>query len=143
MRNSNRSISPSPPSSPRFRHGHSKNFTASGGGGGGCARGGKLRAADRIVFLLISAVFRRKGLLLFAPLLYISGMLLFMGSLGFDVASLQNAVSVVHRRLPTGSVYWSPQFFEKLWPFMEADSLSNASHNATNFSRNKLVHRAN
>ena len=125
---SNRSVSPSPPSSPRLRHGRYKNFNSGGGGGG---RGGKQSAADKIVFVLISTVFRRKGVLLFAPLVYILGMLLFMGSLGFDVVSLKNAVVVVHRRLPLGSVYRSPQVFQKLWPFMEAES--NASHNAVFF----------
>lgn len=128
---SNRSVSSSPPSSPRFRHGRHKNF--SGGGG----RGGKQSTADKILFLLISTVFRRKGVLLFAPLLYISGMLLYMGSLGFDVASLKNAVVVVHRRLPPGSVYRSPQVFQKLWPFMEAES--NASHNAVFFLSTYLL----
>ncbi|KAK8542497.1 hypothetical protein V6N13_136931 [Hibiscus sabdariffa] len=140
MRNSNRSVSPSPPSSPRFRHGRSKNFNAAAAGGGS-GRGGKQRAADRIVFVFISAVFRRKGVLLFAPLLYISGMLLFMGSFGFDVASLKNAVVVVHRRLPPGSVYWSPRLFEKLWPFMEADSISNASHNTLMTAWNLKMHQ--
>ncbi|PPR88245.1 hypothetical protein GOBAR_AA32443 [Gossypium barbadense] len=122
---SNRSVSPSPPSSPRFRHGRYKNFA---GGGGGVGRGGKQSAANKIVFVLISTVFRRKGVLLFAPLLYISGMLLYMGLLGFDVVSLKNAVVVVHRRSPPGSVYRSPQLFQKLWPHMEAES--NATHNA-------------
>ncbi|XWS23386.1 hypothetical protein CRYUN_Cryun28dG0009300 [Craigia yunnanensis] len=122
---SNRSVSPSAPTSPRFRHGRYKNFTGGNGGGG---RGGKQSTADKIVYVLISTVFRRKGVMLFAPLLYISGMLLYMGLLGFDVVSLKNAVVVVHRRLPPGSVYRSPQLFQKLWPFMEAES--NASHNA-------------
>lgn len=75
------------------------------------------------MFMLVSAVFRRKGVLLFAPLLYISGMLLYMGSLGFDVVSLKNTVGVVvHKRTPPGSVYRSPQVFEKLWPFMETEN---------------------
>ncbi|KAK8585912.1 hypothetical protein V6N13_050882 [Hibiscus sabdariffa] len=118
---SNRSVSPSPPSSPRFRHGRYKSF--SGGGG----RGGKQWAADRIVFVLVSTVFRRKGVLLFAPLLYIAGMLLYMGLLGFDVLSLKDAVVVVHRRSPPGSVYRSPQLFQKLWPHMEAECNSSNS----------------
>ncbi|KAL4272525.1 hypothetical protein GQ457_13G023110 [Hibiscus cannabinus] len=119
---SNRSVPSSPSSSPRFRYGRYKSF--SGGGG----RGEKQWAADRIVFVLISTVFRRKGVLLFAPLLYIAGMLLYMGLLGFDVLNLKNAVVVVHRRSPPGSVYHSPRVFQKLWPSMEAES--NASHNA-------------
>ncbi|XP_035551275.1 O-fucosyltransferase 9 isoform X2 [Juglans regia] len=109
----------SPPSSPRFRHGRGKN---SGG------RATKQRMVERLVFMLVSAVFRRKGVLLFAPLLYISGMLLYMGSLGFDVVSLKNTVGVVvHKRTPPGSVYRSPQVFEKLWPFMEAENNGRAN----------------
>ncbi|KAL5559344.1 hypothetical protein UlMin_035555 [Ulmus minor] len=105
----------SPPSSPRFRHGRGK----SGGGGGG---GSKQSVVEKVIFLLISAVFRRRGVLLLAPLLYISGMLLYMGSLSFDVVGLKNGVVVVHKRPPPGSVYRSPQVFEKLWPFMQAEN---------------------
>lgn len=85
---------------------------------------------DKVVFVIISAVFRRRGVLLFAPLLYISGMLLYMGSVNFDV-SFKNAVVVVHKRPPPGSVYRSPQVFQKLWPFMEAES--NETDNAVLF----------
>lgn len=72
-------------------------------------------------------------MLLFAPLLYISGMLLYMGSLGFDVS-----IERIGRRgggpQRPGSVYRSPQVFESLWPLMEADR--NETHNAvTSFSR--------
>ncbi|XP_040944316.1 O-fucosyltransferase 9 isoform X2 [Gossypium hirsutum] len=105
---SNRSVSPSPPSSPRFRHGRYKNFA---GGGGGVGRGGKQSAANKIVFVLISTVFRRKGVLLFAPLL----------------------------RSPPGSVYRSPQLFRKLWPYMEAES--NATHNALMTAWNLKMHQ--
>nr|KJB28879.1 hypothetical protein B456_005G074200 [Gossypium raimondii] len=105
---SNRSVSPSPPSSPRFRHGRYKNFA---GGGGGVGRGGKQSAANKIVFVLISTVFRRKGVLLFAPLL----------------------------RSPPGSVYRSPQLFQKLWPYMEAES--NATHNALMTAWNLKMHQ--
>ncbi|GLT24987.1 hypothetical protein SLA2020_001460 [Shorea laevis] len=111
-----RSASPSPPSSPRLRYGHNKSF---GGRVGGAKQS---TAVDKMVFFLISAVFRRKGVLLFAPLLYISIMLLCMGSLGFDVVNLKKAIVVVHRRAPPGSLYRSPQVFEKLWPFMEAEN---------------------
>lgn len=105
------SSSPSPPSSPRLRHGRGK--------GGG--RGPKLQSfTERIVHLLLSAVFRRRGVLLFAPLVYISGMLIYMGTLSFDVPG-----SVVIRRRPTpGSTYRSPQVFEQLWPFLEVDGNS-------------------
>ncbi|TKY49950.1 GDP-fucose protein O-fucosyltransferase [Spatholobus suberectus] len=108
----------SPPSSPRFRHGRSK------GSGWGLSK--ESNSVEKLVFILMSAVFRRRGLLLFAPLLYISGMLLYMGSLSFDVVSIKNGVVVVHKRAPPGSVYRSPQVFEKLWPLMEAEA-ANAS----------------
>uniref|UniRef100_A0A803NMQ9 O-fucosyltransferase family protein n=1 Tax=Cannabis sativa TaxID=3483 RepID=A0A803NMQ9_CANSA len=90
----------SPPSSPRFRHGRSKSSSG---------RGSKQSIVQKVIFIFISAVFRRRGVLLLAPLLYISGMLLYMGSVSFDVVSLKNGVVVVHKRPPPGSVYRSPQ----------------------------------
>ena len=75
------------------------------------------------MFVFVSAVFRRRGLLLFAPVLYISGMLLYMGSLSFDGGGGGGAEAQ-----PPGSVYRSPEVFEKLWAFMEGES--NRSHNA-------------
>ncbi|KAH1248323.1 O-fucosyltransferase 9 [Glycine max] len=104
----------SPPSSPRFRHGRSKSR------GWGSSK--ESNSMEKLVFILMSAVFRRRGLLLFAPLLYISGMLLYMGSLSFDVVSIKNGVVLVHKRAPPGSVYRSPQLFQNLWPLMEADN---------------------
>ncbi|XP_022632365.1 uncharacterized protein At1g04910 isoform X3 [Vigna radiata var. radiata] len=111
----------SPPSSPRFRHGRSKN--------GSWNSSKESNSMEKLVFILMSAVFRRRGLLLFAPLLYISGMLLYMGSFSFDVVSIKNGVVLVHKRAPPGSVYRSPQVFEKLWPLMEAEAAN--SNNGT------------
>ncbi|CAN1235518.1 O-fucosyltransferase 9 [Linum perenne] len=117
---------PSPPSSPRFRH--SRGGSASGltyGGGAGFGKSAAVSAAakensvERFVFLVISLVFRRRGLLLFAPLLYITWVLLYMGSMGFDVDLKHGVVGGVLRR--------SPQVFKKLWPYMEAESGSNSS----------------
>ncbi|XP_075650805.1 O-fucosyltransferase 9 isoform X1 [Castanea sativa] len=113
----------SPPSSPRFRHGRNKL----------CAGGRSSKqtsAVERVVYVFVSAVFRRRGVLLFAPVLYISLMLLYMGSVGFDVVNLKHTVvgvvvhSSKHRTtaMAPGSVYRSPQVFEKLWPLMEAES---------------------
>ena len=115
------SSSSSPPTSPRFRHGRNK---LSGG------RSSKQTSAvERVVYVFVSAVFRRRGVLLFAPVLYISLMLLYMGSVGFDVVNLKHSVVgvVVHNSkhrtaMAPGSVYRSPQVFEKLWPLMEAES---------------------
>ncbi|KAG2304428.1 hypothetical protein Bca52824_033079 [Brassica carinata] len=105
----------SPPSSPRIRHSRGK--TSNQGIG------------ERLVFLLFSVVFRRKGVLLLAPLLYIAGMLLFMGSFGFTILDLGHGVEIVYRRGPPGSVYRSPKVFKRLWPMMEADA-NRSSHNA-------------
>lgn len=57
-------------------------------------------------------------------------MLMYMGSVGFDVVNLKHSVVgvVVHSgkhrtaAMAPGSVYRSPQVFEKLWPLMEAES---------------------
>ncbi|KAI5356024.1 hypothetical protein L3X38_008919 [Prunus dulcis] len=120
----------SPPSSPRCRHGRNKN---AGG------RGPKQSIVEKVVVLLISVVFKRRGVLLFAPLLYISGMLLYMGSVSFDVVSLKNAVVVVSKRSPPGSLYRSPQVFQKLWPYMQAES--NHTHNFLMTVWNSKVHQ--
>ncbi|MQL89600.1 hypothetical protein Taro_022179 [Colocasia esculenta] len=99
--------------SPRLRGGR--------GGKGGAGFGTKPeKLAQRLVYLLVSAVFRRKGVLLFAPVLYIIGMLMYMGTLNLD--AVQEGVGVaILRRAPVGSVYRSPKVFENLWPFMQAD----------------------
>ncbi|KAL9449494.1 hypothetical protein AB3S75_011426 [Citrus x aurantiifolia] len=115
-----RSTTSSPPSSPRFRHGRNKNIAGSRVGSGG----GKQNLVEKLVVVLISAVFKRKGVLLVAPLLYISVMLLYMSSFGFDVVDLKSVV-VVRKRAPPGSVYRSPQVFQKLWPFMQAEAIAN------------------
>ncbi|CAL9217472.1 unnamed protein product [Arabidopsis halleri] len=112
--------SPSPPSSPRIRHSRGKSLA-----GGGVYKQG---LGERLVFLLFSIVFRRKGVLLLAPLLYIAGMLLFMGSFGFTVLDLGHGVEIVYRRGPPGSVYRSPKVFKRLWPLMEAD-VNGSTHN--------------
>lgn len=120
------SPSPSPPSSPRFR----RNKGSSGGGGGGFRGGGgggvdvKLQSfVERWVYVVISAVYRRRGILLFAPLLYISAMLLYMGTMGFDVGMIRKgSESSTGKTAPVGSLYRSPQVFEHLWPYMEAEN---------------------
>ncbi|XP_024973029.1 O-fucosyltransferase 9 isoform X2 [Cynara cardunculus var. scolymus] len=118
------SPSPSPPSSPRFRQTRSK-----GGGGGGFRGGGgggvevKLQSfVERWVYVVISAVYRRRGVLLFAPLLYISVMLLYMGTMGFDVGIMSKNSGTTSKTAPLGSLYRSPQVFQHLWPFMEAEN---------------------
>ncbi|GAB4861449.1 O-fucosyltransferase 9 [Ancistrocladus abbreviatus] len=101
---------------------------------GGVGRGGSGKLGswiERVVYVVISAVFRRKGVLLFAPLLYILGMVLYMGSLSFDSGGGRGVSISKHRkdrgggfdlnepRVP-GSLYRSPQVFEKLLPYLQA-----------------------
>ncbi|XP_058722014.1 O-fucosyltransferase 9 isoform X1 [Vicia villosa] len=103
-------------------HGHSRLGRPKSGGvgaGPGSHSSSSSSSWSKFVFLLMSAIFRRRGLLLFAPLLYISGMLLYMGSLSFDVVLVHK-----HPRPHPGSLYTTPLLFHNLWPFMEADNAS-------------------
>lgn len=112
--------SPSPPSSPRFRRNKARG--SSGGGGGGGVEVKLHSFVERWLYVIISAVYRRRGVLLFAPLLYISAMLLYMGTMGgFDVAIITN-INGTKIPSPLGSLYRSPQVFQHLWPYMEADN---------------------
>ncbi|CAK9314018.1 unnamed protein product [Citrullus colocynthis] len=143
LNTSRSTVSQSPPASPRHRQLRSRSGSHSGSGNGGFSvRDSKQSSImEKLVFLILSAVFRRKGLLLFAPLLYISMMLLYMGSLNFDVSisNLKTRVVSVNKRAPPGSVYRSPQVFEKLWPFMEAESRNSTTH-ALSTAWNSRVH---
>ncbi|KAL3513382.1 hypothetical protein ACH5RR_026099 [Cinchona calisaya] len=137
---SSSSSSVSPPSSPRNRRSrNNKDTTAIVGCGGGGASRSVLRGGggfgemklqnlvERLGFAVISAVYRRRGVLLLAPLLYISVMLLYMGTVGFDSVVSRNDGNGDDLTRP-GSVYRSPQVFEKLWPFMEAESNGSSSN---------------
>lgn len=65
---------------------------------------------------------------LFAPLLYISGMLFYMGTVSFDVVP-----DVIKVRRNPGSVYRSPELYNKLKHEMDAD---NSSSDAVSFCPN-------
>lgn len=119
--------SQSPPSSPRLR----RKKTGSSGGGifaNGVDSFELQNYMERIVYVVISAVYRRRGVLLFAPLLYISGMLLYMGTLGFDVVVINKISGGSSKSGPPGSVYRSNLVFKKLWPYMEAESSNGTSY---------------
>ncbi|XP_057481518.1 protein ESMERALDA 1 isoform X2 [Actinidia eriantha] len=109
--------SPSPPQSPlrsptRLRHGGRSK-------GARFTPGQQQRTlAQRLAGALLAALLRRQGIFLFAPLLYISGMLFYMGTVSFDVVPV-----IKHRRAP-GSVYRSPQLYAKLRPEMDSDNSS-------------------
>ncbi|KAA8532565.1 hypothetical protein F0562_032619 [Nyssa sinensis] len=107
--------SPSPPASPRrsprLRHGRSKS--------GKFTPGQPPRTlAQRFAWLLLSVLLRRQGIFLFAPLLYVSGMLFYMGTVSFDVVPI-----IKHRPAP-GSVYRGPQVYSKLQHEMDSDNSS-------------------
>ncbi|KAK4261726.1 hypothetical protein QN277_004684 [Acacia crassicarpa] len=107
---------PSPPQSPRrsprFRHSRSKTGRFSPGQPAG------RNLAQRLAWTFLSALLRRQGVFLFAPLIYISGMLLYMGTVSFDVVPI-----IKHRPAP-GSLYRSPELYAKLRHEMEADNSS-------------------
>lgn len=138
------SSSVSPPPSPRNRRsrnnknsiitiggggggGGSRSFLRGGGGGGGLGEMKLQNLVERLGFAVISTVYRRRGVLLLAPLLYISVILLYMGTVGFDSVVGRNGGYGDDLTRP-GSLYRSPQVFEKLWPFMEAESNGSSSN---------------
>ncbi|KAL8059906.1 hypothetical protein ABFX02_03G117600 [Erythranthe guttata] len=139
---SNGASSVSPPSSPRHRVSRGKGTTSPAGGCDGGAknfRGGVGRVemknvAERFRYFLISALYRKRGVLLFAPLLYIAGMLMYMGTMGFNAMSSVGGGDAVG----PGSVYRSPEVFEKLWPFMEAESSNRTSNLLSNVWNPKM-----
>ncbi|EPS64269.1 hypothetical protein M569_10511, partial [Genlisea aurea] len=73
---------------------------------------------QRLSGIVLSVLLRRQGIFLFAPLLYIAGMLFYMGTVSFDV------VPVIKHRKPPGSIYRSPQLYSKLRPEMDSDNSS-------------------
>ncbi|CAA6660465.1 unnamed protein product [Spirodela intermedia] len=78
------------------------------------------KLAERLVYIVMSAFFRRKGILLFAPVMYIAGMLMYMGTLNLEAVQ-EGVGGAILRRAPVGSVYRSPKVFENLWPSMQLD----------------------
>ncbi|EYU30069.1 hypothetical protein ABFS83_05G043100 [Erythranthe nasuta] len=107
--NSSPSSPPSSPlsRSPRYRHRGSKS-----------GRPPPKTLAQRLAWIVLSVLLKRQGIFLFAPLLYIAGMLFYMGTVSFDV------VPVIKHRPAPGSVYRSPQLYAKLRPEMDSDNSS-------------------
>nr|GMD70430.1 protein ESMERALDA 1-like [Ipomoea batatas] len=107
--------SPSTPSSPRSR---SPRVRRGGKPGGRFTPGqpAPRTLPQRFAWILLSVLLRRQGIFLFAPLLYISGMLFYMGTVSFD------AVPIIKHRATPGSIYRSPQLYLKLQPEMDSDN---------------------
>ncbi|KAH6759561.1 O-fucosyltransferase family protein [Perilla frutescens var. hirtella] len=74
--------------------------------------------AQRLGWLLLSVLLKRQGLFLFAPLLYLSVMLFYMGTVSYDIVPVAK-----HRNAP-GLVYRSPQLYAKLRSEMDSDNSS-------------------
>ncbi|KAI3744391.1 hypothetical protein L1987_57471 [Smallanthus sonchifolius] len=107
---------PSPPASPlrspRFRHSRAGKYA------GRFPFGVSNRSvAQRVAWIVLSVLLRRQGVFLFAPLLYISGMLFYIGTVSFDVVP-----DVIKVRRAPGSVYQSLELYAKLRHEMEADN---------------------
>ncbi|THG00131.1 hypothetical protein TEA_006934 [Camellia sinensis var. sinensis] len=112
--------SPSPPQSPlrspnRLRHSGSRSKQGRFNSFGNQP---PRTLAHRLAWFLLSVLLRRQGVFLFAPLLYIAGMLFYMGTISFD------HVPVIKHRPPAGSLYRTPQLYAKLRPQMDADNSS-------------------
>lgn len=121
----------SPPPSPRFRPGRSKrlSFSASSVSSGSSTNpksSNKKLQTEHFVYFVLYAVLKRRGVLLFAPLLYISGMLMYMGSLSLEGGSGFGRMSF-KQPPPPGSRYRSSEVFENLWPFMQLDQSNNSN----------------
>lgn len=86
---------------------------------------GASRSVWRLVHWAAVATFRRRGVLLVVPLLYLALTLVFLGRWEWDLKPpmpVHIGVAVLRRRVPPpGSVYHSSQVFQKLWPYMQAD----------------------
>ncbi|KAL1553659.1 Protein ESMERALDA 1 [Salvia divinorum] len=82
------------------------------------ARPASKSLAQRLGWLLLSLLLKRQGLFLFAPLLYLSVMLFYMGTVSYDI------VPIGKLRYTPGSVYRSPQLYAKLRSEMDSDNSS-------------------
>ena len=105
---------PSPPTSPWRVLG--RRASAKGGWSARAGAGAARRAARAV----LAALLRRQAVFLFAPLLYVAAMLLYMGSI-----SLDSVPRIISRPAP-GSMYRSPQLYARLRADMDADNATDA-----------------
>jgi len=105
---------PSPPTSPWRALG--RRASAKGGWSARAGAGAARRAARAV----LAALLRRQAVFLFAPLLYVAAMLLYMGSI-----SLDSVPRIISRPAP-GSMYRSPQLYARLRADMNNDNATDA-----------------
>ncbi|KAJ0983995.1 hypothetical protein J5N97_002351 [Dioscorea zingiberensis] len=108
--------SPSPPASPRRSSPRMVRRASKSSGGRPPPPPRSL--LQRAAWMVLSLLLRRQGIFLFAPLIYVSGMLLYMGTV-----SLDSVPSIISRPAP-GSVYRSPELYQRLRLAMDADNSS-------------------
>ena len=109
---------PSPPSSPRRPWG--RRPSAKGASAARAVAGAGAGAARRAARAVLAALLRRQAVFLFAPLLYVAAMLLYMGSVSLD--SVPRIISRPH----PGSLYRSPHLYARLRDDMDADNATDA-----------------
>ncbi|URE48775.1 GDP-fucose protein O-fucosyltransferase [Musa troglodytarum] len=90
-------------------------------GGGGAGKGGTSPIVGRVVHGAAAAALRWRVALLLVPLVYVALMLVFVGWWNLEAVPVRVGVPVLKRAPPPGSVYRSPQVFQKLWPFMQSE----------------------
>ncbi|RRT78052.1 hypothetical protein B296_00001155 [Ensete ventricosum] len=90
-------------------------------GGGGAGKGGTSPIVARVVHGAAAAALRWRVALLLVPLVYVALMLVFVGWWNLEAMPVRVGVAILKRAPPPGSVYRSPQVFQKLWPFMQSD----------------------
>ncbi|KAL0915079.1 hypothetical protein M5K25_015480 [Dendrobium thyrsiflorum] len=128
---------PSPPASPRRSPRMHRRGAKDGGGFGGrrLPPGAPRTLAQRLAWMLLSLLLRRQAIFLFAPLIYVSGMLLYMGTV-----SLDSVPAIISRPAP-GSLYRSPQLYERLRADMDADNSSDGFSDFTPMGRSSSSRR--
>ncbi|KAG7597084.1 GDP-fucose protein O-fucosyltransferase [Arabidopsis suecica] len=99
---------PSPPTSPHLCRSRSKSSAS--------VQQQSRTVAHRLSWILLSVLLRRQGILLFAPVIYVSCMLFHLHAASFD------ASPIIHRRPAPGSVYRSPQVYARVRAEIEADN---------------------
>ncbi|THU53407.1 hypothetical protein C4D60_Mb10t14080 [Musa balbisiana] len=90
-------------------------------GSGGAGKGGTSPIVGRVVHGAAAAALRWRVALLLVPLVYVALMLVLVGWWNLEAMPVRVGVAVLKRAPPPGSVYRSPQVFQKLWPFMQSD----------------------
>ena len=73
---------------------------------------------QRLAWVFLSVLLHRQGLFLFAPLIYVFGMLFYMGTVSFDV------IPIIKHRPALGFIYRSPELYAMVRPEMDADDSS-------------------